>query len=140
MMEKVNWGALYNQYHTIELKKNETEEYIVQLEKYAKQDGITNIAGVYEYLFDGNIAHLQDRAFSKEIKLAVWDTQEHKCKVCEEEFAFEDMCGDHRIPWSKGGTTTMKNCDMLCTKCNGIKSNKWTTEAKAFALSLQHKK
>ena len=40
------------------------------------------------------------------------------------EYAFEDMEGDHIIPWSKGGHTTDDNLQMLCKKCNAAKSDK----------------
>lgn len=39
------------------------------------------------------------------------------------ENAFEDMEGDHIIPWSKGGHTTDDNLQMLCKKCNAAKSD-----------------
>jgi 5-methylcytosine-specific restriction endonuclease McrA len=39
------------------------------------------------------------------------------------EYAFEDMEGDHIIPWSKGGHTTDDNLQMLCKKCNAAKSD-----------------
>lgn len=40
------------------------------------------------------------------------------------EYAFEDMEGDHIIPWSKGGHTTDNNLQMLCKKCNAAKLDK----------------
>jgi 5-methylcytosine-specific restriction endonuclease McrA len=39
------------------------------------------------------------------------------------EYAFEDMEGDHIIPWSKGGHATDDNLQMLCKKCNAAKSD-----------------
>ena len=39
------------------------------------------------------------------------------------EYAFEDMEGDHMVPWSKGGHTTDDNLQMLCKKCNSAKSD-----------------
>jgi len=130
LMEKCNWGYLYNKYHNINLKKVETDKIINDLIANAKNDGITHPKGIYEYVFDGDLRHLSDRAFPKEIKKAKWDIQNHKCAVCSEEFDFDDMVGDHILPWSKGGTTTIENCQMLCTTCNAIKTNKMTIEAK----------
>lgn len=40
------------------------------------------------------------------------------------EYAFEEMEGDHIIPWSKGGHTTDDNLQMLCKECNSAKSDK----------------
>ena len=33
------------------------------------------------------------------------------------------MEGDHIVPWSKGGHTIAANCQMLCRRCNGVKSD-----------------
>lgn len=139
LMKKCNWGNLYNKYKNIDLKLIDTDIIINDLIKNAKNDGITNPKGIYEYIFDGNLSHLSDRAFPKEIKQEVWDLQDHKCAVCKEEFDFEDMAGDHILPWSKGGTTTIKNCQMLCTSCNSIKSNKLSKEAKDQVQNLRLK-
>lgn len=55
--------------------------------------------------------------------------EKDKCPLCVAngiytEYAFEDMEGDHIIPWSKGGHTTDNNLKMLCKKCNAAKSDK----------------
>ena len=44
--------------------------------------------------------------------------------ICNQEFEFEEMQGDHIIPWAKGGKTVPENCQMLCTDCNLKKSDK----------------
>lgn len=139
IMIKCDWGKLYNLHHNTYLKLAETDKLITELIENAKNDGITNPKGIYQYVFDGEISHLSARAFSKEIKKAKWDIQNHKCAICENEFDFDDMVGDHILPWSKGGTTTAENCQMLCTSCNGMKSSKMTKEAKDNVLKLRVK-
>lgn len=37
---------------------------------------------------------------------------------CGEHFELSEMHADHIVPWSKGGTTTADNCQMLCRDCN----------------------
>src|SRR5258708_2068119 len=37
---------------------------------------------------------------------------------------FEELHGDHRIPWSKGGRTTWENLQLLCGSCNLSKSDR----------------
>ena len=39
------------------------------------------------------------------------------------EYAYNEMQGDHIIPWSQGGRTIDSNLQMLCQKCNNDKSN-----------------
>ena len=34
-----------------------------------------------------------------------------------------EMKGDHIVPWSKGGKTIPENLQMLCRRCNGMKSD-----------------
>lgn len=43
-----------------------------------------------------------------------------ECASCK---AADDVCIDHIIPVSHGGTNDMKNLQFLCRRCNGIKSN-----------------
>ncbi len=38
--------------------------------------------------------------------------------MCQEHFEFEEMDGDHILPWSKGGKTVPDNCQMLCIRDN----------------------
>lgn len=51
-----------------------------------------------------------------------------KCPFCvkngiDTEYAYNEMQGDHIIPWSQGGRTIDSNLQMLCQKCNNDKSN-----------------
>ena len=41
-----------------------------------------------------------------------------KCAMCGKSFACEEMHGDHKTPWSKGGHTMPENLQMLCRTCN----------------------
>lgn len=45
------------------------------------------------------------------------------CPYCKQHFELSEMHADHIIPWSKGGTTTADNCQMLCRDCNLKKSD-----------------
>lgn len=56
------------------------------------------------------------------------ELRHYKCPLCvangiNTEYAFEDMEGDHILPWSKGGHTTDDNLQMLCKECNSAKSD-----------------
>lgn len=63
------------------------------------------------------------RSFPDDIKMEVWEKQNHICPHCHHEYDFEFMEGDHIIPWSKGGKTVKENCQMLCMECNRRKGN-----------------
>ena len=45
------------------------------------------------------------------------------CPICGKHHEIDEMEGDHIIPWSKGGKTTIDNLQMLCKKCNREKGN-----------------
>ena len=51
-------------------------------------------------------------------------TNVHVVNGIDTEYAFEEMEGDHIIPWSKGGRTVEDNLQMLCKKCNNDKGNR----------------
>lgn len=77
-----------------------------------------------EYLLTGKEKCLSIRSFDRRDKLSAYERQGHKCAICNQEFDFEEMQGDHIIPWAKGGKTVPENCQMLCTDCNLKKSDK----------------
>lgn len=62
-------------------------------------------------------------ALESHIKKLVLDDDVTKKTGINTEYAFEDMEGDHIVPWSKGGHTTDDNLQMLCKKCNAAKSD-----------------
>ena len=43
---------------------------------------------------------------------------------CKQHFEYNEMQGDHIIPWAQGGRTVDENLQMLCQKCNNDKSDK----------------
>ena len=47
-----------------------------------------------------------------------------KCPNAGKKFEIEEMEADHIKAWSKGGKTTIENCQMLCRECNRAKSSK----------------
>ena len=59
---------------------------------------------------------------SKE-RRAAYERQGGKCAMCGKSFAYEEMHGDHKTPWSKGGHTMPDNLQMLCRTCNLKKGN-----------------
>lgn len=115
-MKGLEWGLLFNAHGTrADLDSKELEARIQELmDDYE----VTKKSGIYEYLLTGDERKLSLRAFTDEIKTKVYAKQAHKCAICGEEFEYNQMHGDHIVPWSKGGKTTEDNCQMLCRDCN----------------------
>ena len=57
-------------------------------------------------------------------KRAAYEAQKGVCPVCGGHFEYEEMEGDHIVPWSKGGKTVPENLQMLCRRDNALKRDK----------------
>ena len=129
LTEKQDWGLLYNKYKANKYNPRELRNLI---DKLLQDEDVTKQTGIIPYVLSGRTKHdekfLSIRVFSEQMKRRVYEKQGHKCPICvkngsDVEYAFEDMQGDHIIPWSKGGRTVEENCQMLCQRCNNDKSN-----------------
>lgn len=120
-----DWGILYNKYkdNTYDVKQLETD-----LVALTQDDDVTKQSGIIPYLLSGKDSkyekYLSIRAFTENQKRRAYEKQKHICPICGKEFKYEDMQGDHIIPWSQGGHTVDSNLQMLCKECNRTKRNK----------------
>lgn len=114
-MKGLPWGIIYNKHKDDTLNPVQLEERIKAL---MSDEEVTSKKGIYFYVLTNDTKFLSLRAFSDEIKRTVYERQEHQCAICEKEFEYKDMHGDHITPWTRGGKTTLENCQMLCVKCN----------------------
>lgn len=121
IMKGLDWGILYNKYGAGNYDADFFESEIVRL---IDDDDVTNNKGIYEYLFDHDVKHLSIRKFTAKMKRAAYEKQNGVCVKCGGTFPIEKMHADHIVAWSKGGKTVASNCQLLCAKCNGRKSNK----------------
>jgi len=58
------------------------------------------------------------------VKGIAYNKQNGICCKCNKHFEYEEMEGDHIMPWSGGGKTLLDNCQMLCVGCNRTKKDK----------------
>ena len=125
-----DWGLLYNKYHNNKYNPNDLEK---EIQRLLMDDDVTKKDGIIPYLLsekkntDEKVLNI--RVFTEAQKMKAWEKQGHKCPLCqrkgiETEYPFEEMHGDHKKPWSKGGPTTDDNLWMLCRECNLEKSDK----------------
>ena len=120
-MKGVDWGILFNRYGKADYDSKALESRIKEL---MEDEDVTAKKGIYEYLLSGDERKLSLRAFADKMKREAYERQNGVCVKCGQRFDFDQMEGDHIVPWAKGGKTTAENCQMLCRKCNGVKSDK----------------
>lgn len=121
IMKGLDWAWLYDKYGSETL---DTEALGKRISALMRDSEIQKQTGIIPYVLTGDEHYLDLRAFPEDIKLAVWEKQNHICPLCKRELDIEFMEGDHIIPWSKGGRTVVENCQMLCRECNRHKSGK----------------
>ena len=119
-MKGLDWGLLFNRYGKADYDSKALE---IRVKELMEDDEVTNKKGIYEYLLSGEECKLNLRAFTDKMKREAYERQNGVCVKCGQRFDFGQMEGDHIIPWSKGGKTTAENCQMLCRRDNGVKSD-----------------
>lgn len=118
------WGILYNKYHDKAYNSNTLKS---EVKKLLLDDDVTKDTGIIPYVLSGKTKHdeklLSIRTFSEGQKIKAYEKQKGICPICGKHFEYEEMQGDHIVPWSKGGRTIDENLQMLCSTCNATKGN-----------------
>lgn len=120
-MKGLPWGEYYNEFSAQTWDSNILEARIAIL---MQDDEIKKKSGIYHYVLDGDERHLNLRTFDNAMRRTTYERQRGICPMCDEHFEMIDMHADHKKPWSKGGKTTLDNCQMLCRDDNLVKSAK----------------
>jgi len=135
----LEWGRLYETYHkqSYDPKKVYERVRVLYADPYVK-----NRRGIFEYILGGekDTKLLNVRVFDEAIKKAAYEqqTKEAKkkeisnCPLCAighdankaRIYEFKEMDADHVTAWSKGGSTSAENCQMLCKTHNRAKGNR----------------
>ncbi|MBS7395714.1 MAG: HNH endonuclease, partial [Prevotellamassilia sp.] len=121
IMKGLDWARLYDEFSSQTLDIAALEEEISRL---MRDSEVQKKVGIIPYVLTRDEHFLDLRTFPDDIKLAVWERQKHVCPLCQKEFDFTLMEGDHITPWRDGGRTTEDNCQMLCRECNRRKGAK----------------
>lgn len=138
-MKNIEWGSLYETYHNQPYNKPDLNKKVAEL--YA-DEYVRNKKGIFEYVL-GNCQDsklLEIRIFEERDKKTVYtrQTQEAQtkgisnCPLCAlgndnnktRIWKIQEMDADHVTAWSKGGSTDIANCQMLCKTHNRAKGNK----------------
>ena len=112
------------------------------VKKLAANDYLTSRKGIFEFLLGGSVDTklLVVRVFDDRVKKVAYAKQtktaeskgESNCPLCaigqgankSRIYKLDEMDADHVAAWSKGGDTSAKNCQMLCSTHNQAKGNR----------------
>ena len=138
-MQGLNWGDLYERFHA---KPYDHTELSAKVRELMNDDFVGNRRGVFEYVLGGcqDTKLLNVRLFDKPTMRKVYQQQTDKakaegvsncpyCAIGHDQNArriwkLEEMDADHVTAWSKGGSTDIGNCQMLCKTHNRAKGNR----------------
>jgi 5-methylcytosine-specific restriction endonuclease McrA len=136
-MQGLEWGRLYETYHSLPYDPSTISAEVKKL--YGDPD-VKNRRGIFEYILGGctDTRLLDIRVFEEVTKRATYKKQtdqaksKSNCPLCavgpaanqQKIWGFSEMDADHVTAWSKGGSTTIQNCQMLCKTHNRSKGNR----------------
>ena len=114
-MKGVGWGSLYADFKDASIDPKAVEK---EIQRLIDDEDVTSHRGIYPYILTRDEKHLSIRTFPDVVKRRVYERQKGKCKMCGDDFDIKAMHADHIKPWSDGGKTEERNCQMTCRKCN----------------------
>lgn len=138
-MRGLEWGRLYETYHRNSYNAGKID---VDLQSLLADQAVGDKKGIYEYLLGGkaNPRLLNVRLFDNRTKQEAYNQQTKKAKISEisncplcaisdnanktKIYKISEMEADHVAAWSKGGGSTLDNCEMLCVTHNRAKGNR----------------
>ena len=135
----LEWGRLYETYHKTAYNPAKVS---AEVQKLYADSYVKNRRGIFEYILGGSVDTklLDVRVFDEATKKLVYTKQtalaeskkESNCPLCalghdankNKMWKLSEMDADHVTAWSKGGTTSFDNCQMLCKTHNRAKGNR----------------
>ena len=138
-MRGLDWGRLYRTYKSTPYNATALDKAIDELRA---DEAVRNKRGIYEYVLGGEVdpSLLDVRLFEPSIKKQAYAAQTadakkrgvSNCSLCAvghgakatQIHTLKQMEADHVTAWSKGGASTLANCEMLCITHNRAKGNR----------------
>ena len=138
-MKGRNWGALYERFHNEPYDPSYMDERVSLL---MDDPQVTDRKGIFEFVLGGekDTKLLNIRVFDDKTKRLVYKIQTEKakaegvsncshCAIGAEAlrariWKLNEMDADHVSAWSRGGSTDISNCQMLCKTHNRAKGNR----------------
>lgn len=135
----LEWGQLYEKYHTNPYNPDKVSK---RLNELYNDRAVENKKGIFEYILSGETETklLSIRLFEDSVKSTKYNQQTTEakrkgisnCPLCAlgnnsnktKIWSIDEMDADHVSAWSKGGSTNIDNCEMLCITHNRAKGNK----------------
>lgn len=139
-MKGLEWGKLYELYHNTPY---DTDALWDKVQELMSDNSVHDKKGIFEYVLGGcidckllNIRFFEDSV--KRTKFAEQDKEAREkgtsnCPMCvmsgqpalmKRLWKYTEMDADHVTAWSKGGESTIENCQMLCKTHNRSKGNR----------------
>ena len=138
-MRGLPWDEYYREYGSTAY---DAAAITAEAQELLADPAVKNSRGVYPYLLGGkeDTRLLDVRLFPDTMKKRAYNDQTSdakteetsNCPLCAHGnnanktriYAFKEMDADHVTAWSKGGETTLNNCEMLCIPHNRSKGNR----------------
>ncbi len=138
-MQGLKWGELYERFHSQAYNHTQLSAKVREL---MSDDYVTDRRGIFEYVLGGctDTKLLNVRCFDTSTKRKAYDRQTTRaraegvsnCPLCaighdankQRIWALSEMDADHVAAWSRGGSTDISNCQMLCRTHNRAKGNR----------------
>lgn len=138
-MKGLEWGRLYEEYHTTAY---DPAAVAARVQALRGDPAITKSRGIYEFVLSGDTKpellvvrmfddRIQEIAYTQQTSKAMADGVSN-CPTCASVdnqnksriYSLREMDADHVTAWSKGGQSDSANCEMLCSTHNRAKGNR----------------
>lgn len=138
-MQGLEWGRLYDQYHS---KAYNPTKVSAEVKRLYGDPYVKNRRGIFEFILgeQQDLKLLDVRVFDEATKKSIYAKQtkaaetdsKSNCPLCAVGHAINrnkiwkltEMDADHVSAWSRGGGSSLENCQLLCSTHNRAKGNR----------------